>query len=298
MKLLGALVACIFAVTIPFWYYVLSVSEIRDSLTIETVFLAKSIEKIIQTRPDMWEFESLRLQEIISQPTIEGNLRARVIRSAAGTVVAKTDIATSRPFISVSAALFDSGRSVGSIEAGYSILTPVVFTALLGILSSFLGALIYFIFRTYPIKKLDSTLADLQRAEEEQRLSRETAERLAGETAVIADIGRLIGSTLDIDEVYERVAAEARKLLPFDRLTVNLNNHDQHTITVAYIFGSHVPGRSPGDSFPLQGSVNEALDHTRTGMLLHLTNVDDLTGQYSHLVSSFQEGIRSCLSVP
>ena len=60
-----------------------------------------------------------------------------------------------------------------------------------------------------------------KRAEEEQRRSREIAERLAGELAVIAEIGRLIGSTLAIDEVYERVAAEARKLIPFDRLSVS-----------------------------------------------------------------------------
>ncbi|MBU1965380.1 MAG: hypothetical protein KKD24_06155, partial [Proteobacteria bacterium] len=215
MKLLGALMAYLFAIAIPFWYYVFSVSEIRNSLAIETAFLAKSVEKVIQTRPDIWEFESLRLQETISQPTLEGNLRERVIRTAAGTVVAKTDITIGRPVIAVSVAFFDSGRPVGSIEARHSIRTPVVFTVLLGILSSFLGALIYFIFRTYPIKKLDSVFADLQRAEEEQRRNRETAERLAEETAVIADIGRLIGSTLDIDEVYERFAAEVRKLIPF-----------------------------------------------------------------------------------
>jgi diguanylate cyclase (GGDEF)-like protein/PAS domain S-box-containing protein len=152
--------------------------------------------------------------------------------------------------------------------------------------------------RTYPIKKLDSTLAEQQRAEEEQRLSRETAERLSGENAVIAEIGRIIGSTLDINEVYERFAAETRKLIPFDRLTVNLNNHDQNTVTVAYVFGSDVPGRNPGDSFPLQGSVNETLDRSRTGMMLNLTNIDELSQQYSHLVGTFQEGLRSFMSVP
>jgi diguanylate cyclase (GGDEF)-like protein/PAS domain S-box-containing protein len=139
---------------------------------------------------------------------------------------------------------------------------------------------------------------DLKRVEQEQRVNRETAERLAVETAVIADIGRLIGSTLDIEEVYERFSVEARKLIPLDRLAVNLNNHDQNTITTAYTFGSNVPGRRPGDSFPLQGSVNEALERTRTGILLHLTNIDELNGQYSHLVSTFQEGIRSFMSVP
>jgi len=118
------------------------------------------------------------------------------------------------------------------------------------------------------------------------------------EKVILAEIGHLIGSTLEIDEVYERFAAEVRKLIPFDRLTINLNNHDQRTVTVAYVFGSNVSGRSPGDSFPLEGSVNEALERTRTGMLLHLTNVEELKGQYSHLVSTFQAGIRSFMGVP
>ncbi|MHB8092472.1 MAG: PAS domain S-box protein [Syntrophales bacterium] len=118
------------------------------------------------------------------------------------------------------------------------------------------------------------------------------------EAAILSDIGRLIGSTLDIDEVYERVAAEVRKLIPFDRLTINLNDYDQNTVTVAYAFGSNVPGRRLGDSLPLQGSINEALAHTKTGILLHPTGADELAGQYPHIVSTFQAGINSFMSVP
>jgi diguanylate cyclase (GGDEF)-like protein/PAS domain S-box-containing protein len=298
MKLLGALVACIFAIAIPFWYYLLSVSEIRNSLAIETAFLAKSVEKIIQTRPDMWEFESVRLQEIISQPTFEEDLYERVIRTAAGTVVAKTDIATKRPVISASVALFDSGRPVGSLEVKHSIRTQVVFTVLLGILSSFLGALFYIVFRTYPIKKLDNALFDLQRAEEEQRRSRRIVERLAEETAIIAEIGRLIGSTLDINEVYKRLTVEAQKLIPFDRLSITLNNPDQNTMIRAYVSGFDIPGQTPGISFPMQGSISETLMRTRTGMRFHPTNVDEVTGQYPRLVSNFQAGICSFMSAP
>jgi diguanylate cyclase (GGDEF)-like protein/PAS domain S-box-containing protein len=133
-----------------------------------------------------------------------------------------------------------------------------------------------------------------------QAVARDITDRKRSEQeiAILAEIGQLIGSTLDIDEVYERVAAQTRKLIPFDRLTVNLNNHQQNTITVAYVFGSDIPGRRPGDSFPLQGSVNEELARTRTGMLFYPTNVGELTGQYSHLVSTFLEGIQSFMSVP
>ena len=298
MKLLGALAASIFAIAIPFWYYALSVSEIRDSLTIETAFLAKSLEQVIQARPDMWEFETVRLQEIISQPTIKGNLRERVIRNAAGTVVAKFDIATRRPVISASVTLFDSGRPVGSIEARHSLRTPIIFTALLGILSTVLGCLIYYLFRTYPIKKLDSTLADLQRAGEEQRLSREAAERIAEETAVIAEIGRLIGSTLDIGEVYERFAAEAGKLIPFDRLGVNLHKSHEESIRIAYVSGVDIPGRKPGDSFPLRGSVSEILTRTRTGIICHPSSVQEMDRNFPGHYATVQAGMYSLLSVP
>jgi diguanylate cyclase (GGDEF)-like protein/PAS domain S-box-containing protein len=294
MKLLGALAASIFAVAIPAWYYMLSVSQIRDSLMIETSFHAKSVEMIIQARPDMWEFESVRLQEILSQTAIRGTPCETVIRNAAGTVVAKTDFAARRPAISASVVLFDSGRPVGSFETRHSIRTAVVFTALLGIFSSFLGFLIYYLFRTYPIKKLDSTLADLQRAEEEQRLSRETAE----ETAVIAEIGRLIGSTLDIDEVYDRFAAEVRKLIPFDRLAVNLHSLHEENVRVAYTAGEMVPGRCKDDLFPLKGSTCEVLTKTRAGLYSHPNNVEEMNHHLSNPYASVKAGMRSLLRVP
>jgi diguanylate cyclase (GGDEF)-like protein/PAS domain S-box-containing protein len=122
--------------------------------------------------------------------------------------------------------------------------------------------------------------------------------RAEQEIAILVEIRWLISSTLDIEEVYERFAVEVRKLIPFDRITINLNNHDQNTITVAYASGSNVPGRRLGDSFPLQGSINEALARTKTGMLLHPTSADELTRLYPHLVSTFQKGISSFMSVP
>ena len=263
MKLLGASAACIFAFTIPFWYYMISVSEMRESLTIETTFLAKTIEKTIQIRPDMWEWEVIRMEEIASQPSLLAKRCEREIRTASGIIVAKTDLTVPRPVIKASATFFDSGRPVGSIQAILSIRTQIIFTALLGIFSSLLSYLTYFLFRTYPIRKLDSTLAELQHAEEEQRRSRKIAEQLAEETTVIAEIGKLIGSTLDIDEVYERVAAEARKLIPCDRIAINLNNFQENTSRVAYFSGLSIRDRGTGDSVPLAGTFSEELIRTQ-----------------------------------
>ncbi len=137
-----------------------------------------------------------------------------------------------------------------------------------------------------------------KRAEEEQRKSREIAERLAGELAVIAEIGRLIGSTLAIGEVYERVAAEARKLIPFDRLSISLNNPRDRTQTVAHVAGLDIPGRRSGDLFPLSGTVNELIMRSRTGLLIPSTDVAELVASFPGLISVIKANMRSVMSVP
>jgi PAS domain S-box-containing protein len=163
MSILGAFAACVFAIAIPSVYYAISINGAEHTLTTEAVFLAKSVEKIIQARPDLWEYESVRLKEFISQASIPGEEHEREIRTAAGKLVVKTDFTETRPIISASATFFDSGRRAGSITVRHSIHTQIITTTLLGILSSLLGCLIYFIFRTYPIRKLENTLTDLQR---------------------------------------------------------------------------------------------------------------------------------------
>ena len=140
--------------------------------------------------------------------------------------------------------------------------------------------------------------ADLKKAEEEHRKNREKAERLAEEMAVIAEIGRLIGSTLDIDEVYERFAAETRKLIPFDRLSVSLNNPREQTQRVAYVSGFDIPARRRGDTFSLEGTVNEVIVRTRTGLLIPTADIEDLAGRLPGLITVTQEKMRSVMSVP
>ena len=65
--------------------------------------------------------------------------------------------------------------------------------------------------------------------------------RLAQENAIMAEIGRTITSSLDIEEVYERFAEEVRKLIPFDRIIINIVNPKNDTVTISYVSGTDVP---------------------------------------------------------
>jgi diguanylate cyclase (GGDEF)-like protein/PAS domain S-box-containing protein len=147
--------------------------------------------------------------------------------------------------------------------------------------------------------RMKMELAERKRAEEGERRNREEAERLAEETAVIAEIGRVIGSTLDIDEVYERFAAEAKKLIPFDRLAVNLHSLHEENVRVAYTSGGDVSGWRKGDVFPLKGSISEVLIRTRAGLLNYPKTVEEIHRKFhNHDANALTAGVRSLARVP
>ena len=116
--------------------------------------------------------------------------------------------------------------------------------------------------------------------------------------AVIAQIGRIIGSSLDIDEVYERFTMEAKKLIGFDRLTVALNNVADGVVRIAHVSKTDTPIRRQGDAFPLAGSLNERIMRTRTGLIALMERFEEVTEHYPSLIESYQAGIRSAICVP
>ena len=141
-------------------------------------------------------------------------------------------------------------------------------------------------------------ITERKQMEGEERRNREEAERLSRETAVIAEIGRVIGSTLHIDEVYERFAAETQKLIPIDSLTVNLYDFQGETMHVAYVSGLNIDGRRQGDPLVLEGSLSEAVIRARTSLLIQPVSIDEILGQFPRLSPIFQAGLRSIMCVP
>lgn len=131
-------------------------------------------------------------------------------------------------------------------------------------------------------------ITEQRHMDDKQRQHGERSERLAKEMAIIAEIGQIIGSTPDIDKVYERFATETKKLIPFDRLSVSLNNPHEYTQTVAYVSGIDIPGRRQGDTFLMEGTINETIMRTRTSLIIPSANIDDMADRLPGLISITQ----------
>ncbi|MFQ6026151.1 MAG: response regulator [Dehalococcoidia bacterium] len=91
------------------------------------------------------------------------------------------------------------------------------------------------------------------------------------EMAVVDEVARIITSTLDIDQVYERFAQEMGKLLDFEMAAVNIVDKEAGTYTLKYRFGEAREGRSIGSVTSLHGSQNEWV--TKTGQTLRREDV-------------------------
>ena len=73
----------------------------------------------------------------------------------------------------------------------------------------------------------------------EARVEERTAElaKVNEEMDLADQVARIVTSTLNIHEVYEKFALELKKLVDFDRATINVIDHQTQTYTLKYLYG-------------------------------------------------------------
>ncbi|MGE5254790.1 MAG: response regulator [Planctomycetaceae bacterium] len=114
----------------------------------------------------------------------------------------------------------------------------------------------------------------------------------------LMEISRVIGSTLNIDEVYERFARVVKTLIHFDRISVTLIKPQEYTFTHAYVSGTDVPGRQVGTVIPLAGSGAEDVFRSGSPLWVREENRAEVAARFPALAPLFEAGFRSTLLVP
>ena len=122
--------------------------------------------------------------------------------------------------------------------------------------------------------------------------------RLSNEYEILAEIGRVISSSLDIEEVYQQFAKEAKKLIDCDRVAVYLVDLEKKTVTATYVAGMEIEGLRIGDILPLEQSILSEIIESRSSLVIHTEDVTELDPQYPFMLEGFKCGLRSFLSIP
>ncbi|MCH8310626.1 MAG: GAF domain-containing protein, partial [Chloroflexi bacterium] len=124
-------------------------------------------------------------------------------------------------------------------------------------------------------------------------------ERESSERETLAEIGRIINSSLDMDQVYERVTNLIHDLVSFDRLSIVTTNFDVGTITIAHSTGVEMPGWDTGAARQLDGTNSEAIIRAKEGIVWGTADLEVVANQNRSATDSLHStGLQSALSVP
>ncbi|MEW6376339.1 MAG: PAS domain S-box protein [Thermodesulfobacteriota bacterium] len=141
-------------------------------------------------------------------------------------------------------------------------------------------------------------ITERKRAEEELQREKQSVQKLAEEREVVAKIGRIISSTLEINTVYKHFAEEVRKIIPFDRIAINVIYPERDAYVPAYIAGKDVPGYRPEDVDSLAGSLTGEIMRTQSSMLVQEEERDEVTSRFPALLPFFNAGLQSFIATP
>jgi signal transduction histidine kinase len=159
----GGLLLVVLAVALPVLYFVNGWGLHSEHLRTETEIYARQLSSLINRNPDMWRYETIRLEGLLVKRQEDPHTESLRILDQEGNIVTQRSERPGWPLMTRSYPLMDSGVIIGSLEESASLRPLIVETAVLGILGTGITILLFFLFRTYPMAALRTALDMLSR---------------------------------------------------------------------------------------------------------------------------------------
>ena len=124
------------------------------------------------------------------------------------------------------------------------------------------------------------------------------ARRVAAEYAIFAEIGRVISSSPDIQEVYEGFAEQVRNIIPFERLVINSVDLEAGTVTTLYQSGANIPEWAPGMVRALANSPTEWVAKNARGLIFTPDSPESVEEAFANQSPVMVRGMKWLVAVP
>ena len=115
---------------------------------------------------------------------------------------------------------------------------------------------------------------------------------------LLAHIGRIITSSADIDEIYDRFAEAVTSAIPADRLSIVVVDNDDWQHKARYYAGIDVPLATLDVWRPLDGQVIESVVRSQQPQIVNERNVAAILALSPRLQDGVAAGLRTWMDVP
>ncbi len=193
---IAAGIAMVIATVIPAGYFAVSYQYMIGSIDAQAELAARTTEGLVMANPHTWQFEEIRLQELLQRHRSLDIHESRSVVDNDGNVVAQLSDSLSKPLVTRHYHIYDAGDVVGQVEISRSLRPLLIRTALIGIFSLLMGSCIFWLLRTLPLRAVRAEQVINQKLEiQNQQLHKaESLGRMAG--AIAHHFNNMLGAVI------------------------------------------------------------------------------------------------------
>ena len=162
---IGLTVAITAAVATPSVYFIHDYVDATAHMTFKARLNAARVAQYIYTHGDMWQYQQLRLTELIQLPEAGAQPIRQKIYDQANRLVLEEGGPLQAPTTSRSVPIVVAGSTVGVFVVEESLRETLYETWLVAFVCSLIGFGAYLALRTFPLRVLDRTLGELHDAQ-------------------------------------------------------------------------------------------------------------------------------------
>jgi diguanylate cyclase (GGDEF)-like protein/PAS domain S-box-containing protein len=258
LRLIATSIAIVVAVSLPLGYWLVVHSFAADAAANDAEAHAQLVTQKINASPDLWRFETPRLDVIVATRLVHSGLPEKhYILDERGTVLAQGAESLSPPILTRSAPLLDSGTVVGQFVTSRSLVPLLQNTALVALFGLMLALAVYVSLSVLPLHALTRILGVL--GQEQGRLRAIVDNAVEGIITfnlqgILQSLNPAAGRMFDYSSA-EVVGRGMGDLLPeIDMAKAGLPGRQAYLGTL-----ETVGRRKDGSSFPIELSISQAM---------------------------------------
>lgn len=244
---IAIVVAASIAIGIPAGNFYIDYFSNAESLAFKSRLSASRVAQYIYTHDNLWQYQTLRLGELIQLPEAGEEPIAQAIYNKDGALVLHQGPDLRPPVIERRSPIVVSGETVGTVSVQTSLWSAVVASLYVDLLSVALAIAAYLAMLWLPLRALDRAIDELRASErvlatQNERLDAALTNMVQGLCMYDAE-GRLVISNARFAEIYH---------LPRDRIVPGMTTRDLMAAAAAY---GEVMDANPEETLALRDSI-------------------------------------------
>lgn len=117
------------------------------------------------------------------------------------------------------------------------------------------------------------------------------------ELGVLAKIGQLVSSSLDIGQIFDQVVEQIQLLIPLDTAAIAVADVETNSINLEYVSGQELPGFPQGKIMPMS-EFTSASQLARFVLVLDTGLLEEMRSEYEGIKTLLDAGVKSIMATP